>query len=537
MTQSSSVTRWIEDLPIVKKGLLLMLLPLFFQVLTMVAFTLLYNRILVSRHWYVHSTRVVENVDSLRAATNEVYYNSVLAVFVPEDEVERDKRFSRDESLLLVKTLRDRVTDNQPQLQRVTELIAKLDRFIAMIDGLDSVLENPTGPSEHGSASRGQQLRKLLKESLEVKDSIDTDIRNVRAVEMGLQEQRKAEVDSAIWRAGIFVSIGFVMVSALTMYLFVLFRRAIATRLNTVSGNLQRLELSEGLAPPIGGRDEIARLDQAIHSLATALSAKALETEVFLYSVSHDLRSPLVNLSGFTDELRLSAADLKEVLDRYQAAHPQAVQDLAPAFSLIEKDFERSFVFLRTAVTRLSKIIDALLKLSRVGRVQYRNEPVDLEEVINRVIVSLANSVQHADAEIKVGALPKVFGDETAYEQIFGNLLSNALTYRDPSRKAVVTVTGVERAELPNLATVVVEDNGFGMSAGAAKKLFLAFQRFRPEIGGGEGIGLAIVRRVVSSLGGKIWCETEEGVGSKFFVAMPRTAEQRVAVPDAIIGL
>ena len=304
-----------------------------------------------------------------------------------------------------------------------------------------------------------------------------------------------------------------------------------------MSGNLQRLELSEGLAPPIGGADEIARLDQAIHSLATALSAKALETEVFLYSVSHDLRSPLVNLSGFTDELKLSTGELRTMLEECQKELPESGRMLTPAISMIDKDFERSFVFLRTAVSRLSRIIDALLKLSRVGRVQYRNDPIDLEAVVQRVVVALANSVEQSKAEIKLSKLPTVFGDETAYEQIFGNLISNAITYRDPARPLVIEVMVVPNPALPQLETIMVSDNGLGMSAGAAKKLFLAFQRFRPEIGSGEGIGLAIVRRVVSSLGGKIWCETEDGVGSRFYVALPRSAEQKVAVPDAIIGL
>jgi signal transduction histidine kinase len=176
---------------------------------------------------------------------------------------------------------------------------------------------------------------------------------------------------------------------------------------------------------------------------------------------------------------------------------------------------------------RLSGIIDALLRLSRAGRVEYQWQSVELNAVVARVVESLRGTIAQRGATINVADLPPVWGDPTAVEQIFANLIANALNYLDPRRPGVITV-GSDNSATPDepkgllpLQTFFVKDNGLGISEAYRSKIFQAFQRLRPDMAKGEGIGLVLVRRMVERHGGRIWLESAEGKGSTFFVNLP----------------
>ncbi len=210
------------------------------------------------------------------------------------------------------------------------------------------------------------------------------------------------------------------------------FGRDVAGRLAQLTDNVRRWGEKKQLTRPLSGRDEIARLDGVFRDMARALREREQENEMFIYSVSHDLRSPLVNLQGFSEELSLSCQDLRAALEGDEAA--------GPALKVAEKDIPDSLHFIKTAVSRLSAIIDALLRLSRVGRVEYRIQPVDVGAAARRVVESLAGAVKGRKAEVVVGAMPPALGDPTAVEQIFANLIGNAVAYLDPARPGRVEV-------------------------------------------------------------------------------------------------
>jgi signal transduction histidine kinase len=241
---------------------------------------------------------------------------------------------------------------------------------------------------------------------------------------------------------------------------------------------------------------------------------------MFVYSVSHDLRSPLVNLQGFSKELEKAGRGLAELLA--EAAVPRDVRQRGEL--LLEGKVARSIKFIQTAVLRLSNIIDALLRLSRAGRVEYRWEPVDVAEVVGRVVAAAQATVAEKGATVRVGELPLVWGDRTALEQAFANLLNNALTYLDPARPGVVEV-GCLPGEAAGQRTYFVRDNGLGIAEGHRQKIFQAFQRAHPGVGSGEGLGLAIVARVAERHRGRVWVESHPGEGSTFFVALPAPPE------------
>jgi PAS domain S-box-containing protein len=253
------------------------------------------------------------------------------------------------------------------------------------------------------------------------------------------------------------------------------------------------------------------------------LAQKNEENEMFVYSVSHDLRAPLVNLEGFSEELLLVCQDLGKVFKDCQVP-PQVGQK---ATELIEGTMLESISFIRTAVGRLSRIIDALLRLSRAGRVVYQPQMLDVTAVVRRVVDSLRRTADEKKAQIVVHRLAPAWGDATAVEQVFGNLIGNALGYLDSTRAGRVEVGNADNwpgETIPagtKFHTYFVRDTGVGIAREYLPKLFQAFQRLHPDRASGEGIGLAIVRRILERLGGRITVESEEGVGTTFLFALP----------------
>ncbi|MCL5801294.1 MAG: ATP-binding protein [Gammaproteobacteria bacterium] len=252
----------------------------------------------------------------------------------------------------------------------------------------------------------------------------------------------------------------------------------------------------------------------------TDLTRKNEENDMFVYSVSHDLRSPLVNLQGFSRELEMVAQDLRAVLVEGNCTLEVQKRGMA----LIDEDMSSSLHFIQAGVVRLSNIMDGLLQLSRVGRVEYQMQHVDLNSIVKRIIDSMQTIISQRCATVTVQELPAAWVDSGAVEQIFANLIGNALNYLDPKRLGLIEVGCCADKEVTHNAvfnSYYVKDNGLGISEQAKTKLFRIFQRFHPGSAKGEGIGLAIVRRMVERHGGRITVESTEGAGTTFFVALP----------------
>jgi signal transduction histidine kinase len=253
------------------------------------------------------------------------------------------------------------------------------------------------------------------------------------------------------------------------------------------------------------------------------LAERNEENETFVYSVSHDLRSPLVNLEGFSKELDMVRGELRQILA--DCGLPSAVRQ--KGLDLVDGDMAESIRYIRSAVARLGAIIDALLQLSRVGRVVYRLERVDVQAIVDRVLEAMRGTIQQCGAQVAVGNLPPVMADATATELVFANLIGNAVNYLDPARPGRIEVGTVGDA-LPGYRTFFVRDNGLGIPAAYVPKVFQAFQRLHPDRAEGEGMGLAIVRRIVERHGGKVGLDSAPGAGSTFSFTLPDfPAEER----------
>lgn len=244
---------------------------------------------------------------------------------------------------------------------------------------------------------------------------------------------------------------------------------------------------------------------------------------MFVYSVSHDLRSPLVNVQGFTRELVEGTTALRAALEA--ASLPEA--ERSHLLAIVDGDIRDSIGFIQSAVTRLSGIVDALLRLSRAGRVELSAQPVPLPDIVERIVRSMRATIEERGAEVTVDPLPTVAGDAVAVEQVLANLVGNALAYLDPARPGRVHV-GVDSSDgvPPHRVTVFVRDNGLGIPARYMSKLFMPFERLHGNVAQGEGIGLALCKRIVDRLGGRIWAESTEGSGTTFFLSLPRPQSQ-----------
>ncbi len=311
---------------------------------------------------------------------------------------------------------------------------------------------------------------------------------------------------------------GGLAILAAALALGLVFLRNLIKRLSVLSENARRLAAGQRLHPSLTGCDEVALVDRAFHEMAASLDEKQQEMQMFVYSVSHDLRSPLVNLQGFSEELTLSYRNLRSLFD--EDGVPSQVRQRGSL--LLSENIEECIRYIQAAVGRLSRINDSLLLLSRAGRIPYRWQAVDVAAVIGKVVDALHDARAGKGAEITIGDIPPAWGDPTALEQVFANLIANAVQYLDPARPGKIEIDGRPSAaqEPAGFHVYTVKDNGPGIPAAQHHRIFTAFSHPQSEGVQGEGIGLALVRRIVERHGGTIWMESAPGVGTTFFVAL-----------------
>ena len=236
------------------------------------------------------------------------------------------------------------------------------------------------------------------------------------------------------------------------------------------------------------------------------------EVKTFAYIVSHDLRAPLVNLKGFSAELKDSMKILKPHLQKLIEGLDESERE--EVVLVLDEDIPEALGFIETSVSRMDGFINSVLKLSRIGRRQLTVQPVDVATFVETCRQSLAHQMEDRQVELIVNELPEVLADPTALEQVVGNLLTNAVNYLEPTRPGRIEIGG----EKTSLGTKFwIKDNGRGVSKEDEEKVFAPFRRAGKQDVKGEGMGLSYVRTMVRQHGGQIWFESEPDVGTTFF--------------------
>lgn len=246
-----------------------------------------------------------------------------------------------------------------------------------------------------------------------------------------------------------------------------------------------------------------------LQQYADELAAKNKELETIVYVVSHDLRSPLLNVQGFGAALARTCQELKAKCDG---------GDTVGTRRLLDVDVPRALKYIEAGIAKMDALLSGFLRFSRLGRMELRIEPLAMQTVVTGVVQALKFQAEQADAAITVGELPDCLGDATLVGQVFSNLIDNALKYRDPARRCEITITG-EAGD--GASTYTVRDNGIGIAPEHQPKVFELFHRLDPKKSQGEGLGLTIAQRAVERQHGRIWVESEKGRGTAFQVTLP----------------
>ncbi|HOZ46731.1 MAG TPA: cache domain-containing protein [Candidatus Hydrogenedentes bacterium] len=244
------------------------------------------------------------------------------------------------------------------------------------------------------------------------------------------------------------------------------------------------------------------------------IDAKNRELEQIIYVASHDLRSPLVNVDGYARELEYAVEEIKGLIEAGDGAPEKLEGVLRSALP----DMTDALGHIRNSTRQMDALLRGLLKLSRSGRAALSIGPLDMNELVAQTISSLEFQIREAGAEIRLGPLPPCRGDTVQVTQVFTNLIGNALKYLVPERPGVIEITGaIERGR----STYFVKDNGVGIAPTHQEIIFELFHRLEPSKSEGEGLGLTIVRQILSRLDGEIRVESTPGEGSRFIVTLP----------------
>jgi len=259
----------------------------------------------------------------------------------------------------------------------------------------------------------------------------------------------------------------------------------------------------------------LKRDDLEIQKLNRDLIDKNEEMENFLYITTHNLRTPLVNIQGFSQNLERHSKELLETLTD-TPLQPEIKDRLGKLAGELIPD---ALKFISDSALKIDSLITALLKVSRVGRVEMKPETLEMNALLKKVIDSIHYQLDLAGGKVNLGNLPPCMADQAAVAQIFTNLLDNAVKYRHHDRPLVVNVTGAVKE---GMAVYTVADNGSGIPAADIYKIWdLFYQPVRGDERKGEGVGLSIVKRLTKKNGGDIRVESKEGEGSVFYVALP----------------
>jgi signal transduction histidine kinase/CheY-like chemotaxis protein len=281
--------------------------------------------------------------------------------------------------------------------------------------------------------------------------------------------------------------------------------RAIAAQVAVAYENaLQHQALQDEIDRRTEMESEIRRLNQDLEKRVAERTAELeianRELEAFSYSVAHDLRAPLRLIHAHVQMLR-------------EHKGPPGAREPTIHMEQIQR-----------GAKEMSALIDGLLALSRVSHVEMRREPCSLDSMVKHAVDRASHEAQGREIEWRLNPLPAVSCDPELMQQVFANLIGNAVKYSRPRARPIIEIgTGVVSdgdngtTATPGERYIYVRDNGVGFDMRYARKLFGVFQRLhRQDEFEGTGIGLATVSRIVERHGGTIWAEAGPGRGAEF---------------------
>jgi signal transduction histidine kinase/sensor domain CHASE-containing protein len=272
---------------------------------------------------------------------------------------------------------------------------------------------------------------------------------------------------------------------------------------------------SDGLVRKLGDEINVRRaVEQEREHLLSELKSKNRELQQILYVTSHDLRSPLVNVEGFSRELDFSLKGLMSELDQIEI--PPAIKERVD--SIIQGDIIESLHYISKSISRMDSLIKGLLSLSRLGQIELKIKQIDMNKMLVDVVSNFEFRLKESGTKVNISEMPPCRGDSGQINQVFSNLLDNAMKHLDSGQQGIITISGNQENHQSHYC---IEDNGIGIAPDHHEKIFKLFHQLDPGKTNGEGLGLTIAHRIVERHHGKIWVESEPGKGSRFYVSLP----------------
>lgn len=479
------------DFKITQIGLILILVPLVFELVFVVLLTYLVSEVEFEMNRQAHVKEILFSAASISTLSTQCAAN-VGGYSVTHSGYFLD-RFQQAQRKLKVDfdDLELRLKDDPYHLSKMREARASAERGLSLLDEMISVMNHGSAGTEMVTGSKFVEVKQIV-------DSLTRKIKSITDDEAKLAEDSPRKVQQARRMAQVVLYIGVAINIVLAFAMVYFFSRQITSKLNRITDNAERVPKGLPLNPTLTGADEISKLDRAFHNMADELEQSRKMQQYLIAMVSHDLRSPLTSLQGVLTLLSVGA--FGELPDKAKEK-----------IESIDED-----------ATRLIKLTNDLLDTERLssGKLDLRLTDNNVAEVMTDAADAVRTfAEQH---HVKVNVMPldlQVKIDRERIQQVLVNLLTNAIKY-SPSGSSV-SVAGEGNAKS---IKITVEDSGRGVPKEFQSRIFEKFQQVEDAdstVKGGKGLGLAICKSIIEEHGGKIGVVSEPGKGAKFWFELP----------------
>ena len=262
-------------------------------------------------------------------------------------------------------------------------------------------------------------------------------------------------------------------------------------------------------------RPELPGGEEQRHSSA----ALQQDMETLMHVISHDLRGPVVTIQGFCQELKMVCDRLRSLLQERCQVNEMG-DEIRP---LIAQEIPEAVHFIQAGADNISAVTSGLLRFIRLGQMEIEWERLDINNVATSIVTAMEFQMRKQGVVLHLGDLPPCMGDLVLITQVFSNLIENALKYLDTGRPGEITIAGKTEQ---GWSIYSITDNGIGISPHQQKQVFHVFHRVDPGREKGDGLGLAIVQRILERHKGKIQLQSVLGGGSTFTIYLPRVMEE-----------
>jgi signal transduction histidine kinase len=242
------------------------------------------------------------------------------------------------------------------------------------------------------------------------------------------------------------------------------------------------------------------------------------DMETLMHVISHDLRAPIVTIQGFCQELTMACDRLKTLFEE-EAMSDAVRKHVNP---LVTQDIPEAVRFIRAGADSVNSVTSGILRFIRLGQMDIQWERLEMNHLMMGIVSSMEFQLKKKGVVLHIGDLPDCMGDDVLVTQVFANLIDNAQKYLESSRPGEISITG---KTVNGWSAYAITDNGIGISPEHHARIFQVFHRLSPQHEKGEGLGLAIVQRIIDRHQGKIEVESLPGNGTTFQVYFPRAID------------